>query len=177
MYFVCLKIKNLINKLWYNKIIIKYNKINMDIKRLILDQLPEGTIDMLAKKVGIDGATIDKIMEAGIPEVVKQGSKTEGGLFDNLEETVVSKSVSLKTGLDESTVTKVISVALPFIKERVDGEELMKIIEGFSDGFGMDDVENIAEVILGEDNKRETKTEEKLGGFLKNILGGFFGKK
>jgi hypothetical protein len=150
----------------------------MDIKNLILSQLPENALDDLAEKVGVDNATVEKIIDAGIPEVIEQGSKTEGGLFDNLEESILSKSISEKTGLDEGTISKVLSFALPYIKDKIDSEELMKIIGGLSDGFGMDDIQNIAGAIMDTDEKDNSeKTENKTGGFLGNILGGLFGKK
>jgi hypothetical protein len=132
----------------------------------------------LAEKVGVDSSVVEKIMDAGIPEVVAQGSKTEGGLFDNLEETVLTKAIASKTGLEEGIISKVISFALPYIKERVDGKEMMDIVKGLSDGFGMDDIQNIAGAIMSDSkDDKKSSSENKSGGFLGNILGGLFGKK
>jgi len=150
----------------------------MDIKSLILNQLPEGAIGDLAKKVGVDEDVIGKIMDAGSDEIVKEGVKTEGGLFDNLENEVLSDAISKKSGVDKGMVSSVLTVALPFLKKRIDGDELKKILGGLSDGFGMDDIQNIAGAVMsdskGDGNKKE---EKKSGGFLGSILGGFLGGK
>ena len=149
----------------------------MDIKSLILNQLPGG-LDKIAESVGVDKDMVSKIMDTGVEEIVKEGSKTEGGLFDNIEEKVISKTIAEKSGLDEGIVSKVITFVLPYVKEHIDGKELMKIIGGLSDGFGMDDVKNIAGAIMNDDEKSSTgSTNSKSGGFLGNILGGLFGKK
>jgi uncharacterized protein YidB (DUF937 family) len=147
----------------------------MDIKDLILSQLPEGAIGDLAQKAGVGEDVIGKIMDAGSDEITKNGLKTEGGLFENIEKEVVGGAIAEKTGLDKDMVSKVLDVALPFMKERIDGDELKKIIGGLSDGFGMDDIQNIAGAVFDENNKE--KSGSKSGGFLGNILGGLFGKK
>ncbi len=146
----------------------------MDIKSLILNQLPGG-LDKIVEGAGVDSETVSKIMDAGIPEVIKNGQKTQGDLLDNLETSVLSKTISDKVGIDEGTVSKVLSFALPFIKEHIDSQELMKIIGGLSDGFGMDDVQNIAGAIMNDSNSNNSSKSK--GGFLGNILGGLFGKK
>ena len=148
----------------------------MDIKSLIINQLPNGLGDIV-EKTGVDKETIEKIMDSGAGEIVKNGSKTEGSLFENIEEEVVSEAVAQKSGVDKGTVSKVVAVALPYIKKHIDGEELTKIIKGFSDGFGMDDVQNIAGAIMNDDSKSGRKGNSKKGGFLGNILGGLFGGK
>ena len=143
----------------------------MDIKSLILNQLPGG-LDKIAEGAGVDSETVSKIMDAGIPEVIKNGQKTEGDLLDNLETSVLSKTIASKVGIDENIVSKVLSFALPYVKKNIDTKELSKIIGGLSDGFGMDDVENIAEAVLSNSGSKNSK-----GGFLSGILGGLFGKK
>ena len=146
----------------------------MDIKNLIMGQLPNGIIDSLEEKTGVDKNTIDKIIDAGLPEVVDHGLKTEGGLFDNIAEDIVTKKIKEKTGLDEGTISKVLSFVIPFVKEHIDGNEMKKIIGGLSNGIGMDDLENVAGAIL---NNGSSKENSKSGGFLGNILGGLFGGK
>jgi hypothetical protein len=148
----------------------------MDIKSFILNQLPTDAVDKIAAKAGVKGDVIKKIMSAGSEEIVKEGVKTEGGLFDNLENTILSKTIASKTGLDEGIVSKVLKVALPYIKERIDGDELKKIIGGLADGFGMDDIQNIASAVLsGNDSQKEKKSSGS--GLLGGLLGGLFGGK
>lgn len=154
----------------------------MDIKNLILSNMPEGSMDELVKMTGVDTDTVDKIMDAGMPEVIEQGMKTEGGLFDNLENKIITAAVVEKTGLDEGVVASVLDKILPFIKERIDSKELMTIIGGLSNGFGMDDIQNIAGAVMsGNDSKKENQdisgVEDKKTGFLGGILGGLFEKK
>ena len=151
--------------------------VMFDVKSLILNQLPEGVIGDLAKSIGSDNDTVEKVIGEGIPEIVKEGQKTEGGLFDNLQNTVISKTVASKTGVDEGLVSSIIEKVLPLLKEYIDGKELMKIIGGLSDGFDMDDVQNIAGAIFNNDDKKSSSKQEKSGGFLGNILGGLFGGK
>ncbi len=149
----------------------------MDIQSLIFNRLPGG-LDKIISSTGVEKKDVEKIMKVGVPEIVKEGQKSEGDLFDNLSETVLTKTIADKTGLGEEMVQKVISFVLPLIRENIDSAEMMKIIGGLSDGFGIDDLKNIAEAVFNnDDNKKESKGDEKKSGMLKKILGSFWGKK
>jgi len=150
----------------------------MDIEKLILNQLPTETIDEIVSKVGVDKGTIKKIISGGSEEIIKNGTKTAGDLFDNLEITTLSKSISEKINVDKDTVSKVLLEIIPFLKKYVNTSELMKIVGGLSDGFGIDDIENIAGAILDNNNNGEKNNSQKSKkNILGNILGGLFGKK
>ena len=140
----------------------------MDIEKLILSQLPGG-LDKIIENTGVDRDTVSKIIKTGSEELVKEGIKTKGGLFENIEKNIIIKTITEKTGIDTNIVSKVIDFALPYIKEHVDGGKILSVIKGLSDGVGMDDVENIAGSILGGTGKK--------GGFLGGIFKTIFGKK
>ena len=148
-----------------------------NIENIILNNFLEG-IEDIVKKTGIDKNIVKKVIEDSVPEIIKNGKKTDGGLFDNLNETEISKKISKKNNIDHKETVGIINIAIKFIGDKIDGQEAKKILNGLSDGIGIDDVENIASALLTKKNLGEgkSKNEKKfVGGLLGDILGNFLG--